>query len=115
MTSGSISPVGRTTCSTTCVDISSSYGARRGRHEHDLVDPLAELLEPQRPVVHRPRQPEAVLDERVLARPVALVLAVELRHGLVPLVEDDEEVLRGSSRAACTAARPRPDRRGACE
>ena len=40
------------------------------------------------------RQPEAVLDERVLAGAVALVLAVELRHGDVALVEDDEEVVR---------------------
>ena len=87
MTSGSIRPVGRTTCSTTWVDISRSYALGRGRHEHDLVHPLGELLEPQRPVVHRRRQPEAVLDQRVLARAVALELAVQLRDGDVRLVD----------------------------
>ena len=45
------------------------------------------------------RQPEAVLDEAVLAAAVALVLAVQLRHGLVALVDDEQEVVRGSSRA----------------
>jgi len=38
-------------------------------------------------------QPEAVVDERLLARAVALVHAAELRHGLVRLVEEDEEVV----------------------
>ena len=38
-----------------------------------------DLLEAQRPVVGRRRQPEAVLDELLLAAAVALVLAVELR------------------------------------
>ena len=54
-------------------------GARRRRHEHDLVDAFGELLEAQWPVVHRRRQTEAVLDQRVLARPVALELTVQLR------------------------------------
>ena len=34
-----------------------------------------------------------MLDERLLARPVALVLAVELRHRHVRLVEDDDVVV----------------------
>ena len=68
--------------------------ARRRRHEHDLVDALDELLEAQRTVVHRGRQPEPVLDERLLARPVALVHPVQLRHGDVRLVDEDQEVLR---------------------
>ena len=38
-------------------------------------------------------QPEAVLDEHVLAAAVALVLAVQLGHGLVALVDDDQEVV----------------------
>ena len=54
---------------------------RRGRHEHDLVHPLDELVEAQRPVVGGRRQAEPVVDEDLLAAPVALVLAVELRHG----------------------------------
>ena len=67
--------------------------ARRGRQEDHLADALDELLEAQRPVVGRRRQPEAVLDELLLAAAVALVLAVELGHRLVRLVEDDEEVV----------------------
>ena len=53
-----------------------------------------ELVEAQRPVVDRERQPEAVRDERLLARAVALVHAADLRDGLVRLVDDDEEVAR---------------------
>ena len=41
----------------------------------------------------RRRQPEAVLDEHVLAAAVALVLAVQLGHGHVALVDDEEEVV----------------------
>ena len=37
-------------------------------------------------------QAEAVVDERLLARAVALVHAADLRHGLVRLVYDDDEV-----------------------
>ena len=79
----------------------SPTGRRPGR-------PARELLEAQRPVVERGRQPEPVLDEGLLAGPVALVLAVQLRHGDVALVEHDEEVVgevveqgvRGLARAA---------------
>ncbi len=46
------------------------------------------------PVVERARQAEAVLDERLFARAVAAVHRLQLRHGLVRLVDDDEEVLR---------------------
>ena len=46
-----------------------------------LADPLDELLETQRPVVHGRGQPEAVLDQGLLAGPVAGVLAVQLGHG----------------------------------
>ena len=47
-------------------------GAGGGRQEHHLVDPLEDLLELQRPVVGRAREPEAVLDELLLAGAVAL-------------------------------------------
>ena len=53
-----------------------------------------ELLELERPVVERARQAEAVLDERLLARAVAAVHRADLRHRLVRLVEDEQEVLR---------------------
>ncbi len=66
-----------------------------GRREEDaLVDAFVELLEAERAVVERGGEPEAVLDERLLPRPVPLVLAVELGHGHVALVDDEEEVLR---------------------
>ena len=76
------------------VEWRSSYGARRRRHEHELRHLAEELVEAQRPVVERGRQPEAVLDERLLARAVALVHAADLRNGLVRLVDEDDEVGR---------------------
>ena len=48
-------------------------GAGRGREVHGLPDALDELVPSQRPVVHRARQPEAVLHQRALAAHVALV------------------------------------------
>ena len=68
-------------------------GRRRGRQEDALVDPLVELVEAQRPVVGGRRQPEAVVDQRLLARAVALVLPVELGDGDVRLVDDEQVVV----------------------
>ena len=68
--------------------------AGRRRDEDRLPDPLQELVEAQRPVVERRRQPEAEVDERLLARAVALVHAADLRHRLVRLVDEAEEVGR---------------------
>ena len=68
-------------------------GRRGGRQEDALVDALVELVEAQRPVVGGRRQPEAVVDERLLAGAVALVLAVQLRHGDVGLVDDEQVVV----------------------
>ena len=59
-----------------------------------LLHVLLELFELERPVVERARQAEAVLDERLLARAVAAVHRADLRHGLVRLVDDEQEVLR---------------------
>ena len=53
-----------------------------------------ELLELERAVVHRGRKAEAVVDEVLLARAVAVPHAVELRDGDVRLV-DEEEVVAG--------------------
>ncbi len=58
----------------------------------------------KRTVVGRRRQPEAVIDQRLLAAAVALVLAVQLGHGDVALVDDDEEVVGEVVEQACTAA-----------
>ncbi len=55
---------------------------------------LEELVEAQRPVVERRREAEAVVDERLLARAVALVHPADLRHRLVRLVDEDQHVLR---------------------
>ena len=62
--------------------------------EEQLRRPLEELVEAERPVVERRGQPEAVLDECLLARAVALVHAADLRHGLVRLVDERDEVVR---------------------
>ena len=55
---------------------------------------VQELLEGLRAVVERARQAEAVFDERLLARAVALVHAADLRDRLVGLVDEADEVLR---------------------
>ena len=68
-------------------------GAGRGRHEDALGHPLDELVEAQRAVVLGRGQAEAVLDQHVLAGAVAGVLAVQLGHGHVALVDDAEVVL----------------------
>ena len=110
MTSGSTRPVGPH-------DLLDHLGrllrARRApgvadRNTH-LVDPLDELLEPQRPVVGRRRQAEAVLDERApcgSGRPRTGRAAAGTAD--VGLVDDDAGSRRGSSRAACRAPRPAP-------
>ena len=67
--------------------------ARGGREVDRLADPVEELLPPQRPVVHRARQPEAVVDQVALAGHVALVHPADLGHGHVGLVDHEQEVL----------------------
>ena len=67
--------------------------ARRRRDEDHLVDLAEELVEAERAVVEGGREAEAVVDERLLARAVALVHPPELRHGLVRLVDVDDEVV----------------------
>ena len=68
--------------------------ARRRRDEDQLRHLLEELVEPERPVVERRREPEPVVDQRLLARAVALVHAADLRHRLMRLVDEDHEVVR---------------------
>ena len=101
------------TCSTRRARLAPLVGAGGGRDEHPLADPLPELVEAQRPVVHRRRQPEAVLDQGHLAAVVALVLALELGHGHVRLVDEQHEVVgevvdQGERRGAGVAAVDRP-------
>ena len=111
-TSGSTRPVGRMTCSTTWLDTLDLVGARGGRQEDDLADPLDELVEGEGPVVEGRGQPEAVLDQRLLARPVALVLPVDLGHRHVALVDHGQEVLGEEVEQGVRAAPPalRPSR-----
>src|SRR4029450_7505978 len=53
-----------------------------------------ELIERQRAIIEGGGQPESVLDERFLARPISVVHAADLRHRDVALVDDDQRVLR---------------------
>ncbi len=87
-------PVGRISCSATTARVAQLVRAGRRRDEHRLPDLCEELVEAQRPVVERRRQPEAEVDERLLARAVALVHATDLGHGLVRLVDEADEVGR---------------------
>ncbi|MBV6417344.1 MAG: hypothetical protein CMLOHMNK_02006 [Steroidobacteraceae bacterium] len=66
---------------------------RRGHEDHLRRDRLP-FLELERPVVERRRQPEAVFDQRFLARPVAPVHRAELRDGLVAFVDDEQRIIR---------------------
>ena len=66
-----------------------------------------ELLERLRAVVERARQAEAVVDQRLLARAVALVHAADLGHRLVGLVDEADEVVR---EVVDQAVRPRAGR-----
>ena len=92
-TSGSTSPVGRMICSAMLTLLASSNCARRGAHEDDLRHLGEELVDAQRAVVERARQAEAVVDQHVLARLVALVHAADLRQRHVRLVDEAEEVV----------------------
>ena len=83
---------------------------RRRRHVESLSDALEPLLELQRPVVEGRGEAEAVLDERLLAGPVAVVHGSHLRERLVALVDDRQVVGRevveeGRRRLSGSAAR----------
>ena len=67
---------------------------RRRRHVDHLADGLLELLERQRPVVERGRQPEPEVDQDLLSRPVVLVHADRLGNGHVRFVDDEQPVCR---------------------
>ncbi len=91
---GSISPVGRITCSanTPCTR-SISHGPGVALTMDGLRPEALPLLELQRPVVEAGRQPEAELRQDGLARMVAPLHAADLRHGDVALVDDQQRVL----------------------
>ena len=66
----------------------SSYGPGVAETIDGLVHPVLELLEGQRAVVQRARQPEPVLHQILLAGAVAVIHALELRHGLMAFVDE---------------------------
>ena len=66
-------------------------GAGRGRDIDRLADAAFPFLEPQRPVVQRAGQAEAVLDQRHFAVVVADVHAADLRHRNVRLVDEEQD------------------------
>src|SRR5262249_48717234 len=66
----------------------------RGRDINYLIYAFLELLEFQGTVVERRGQAEAVLDQVLFARAVAVPHAVQLRNGLVRLVDEHDEVAR---------------------
>ena len=66
---------------------------RRGRKDH-LVHVVLDLTEVERAVVHRGGQPEAEVDQRLLARHIAVVHAARLRHRDVRLVDHEQPVVR---------------------
>ena len=80
-------------CSATTFERVSSNAPWRRGHEHELLHLPEELVEAERAVVERGREPEAEVDERLLARAVALVHPAELRDGLVRLVDEAHEVV----------------------
>ena len=80
------------TCGTGGHATCRSNGPGRGRREQDRPGGAQELVEVQRPVVQGRGQPEPVLDQHQLARPVAVVHPAELRDGDVRLVDDGQEL-----------------------
>jgi hypothetical protein len=58
------------------------------------MGPGFELFEPEGAIVHRGRQPEAVIDQVLLARAVPMPHAMELRDGYVRLVNKYQVITR---------------------
>ncbi len=113
ITSGSMRPVGRTICSTTCVDISSSYGL--GVADMNTTWFTCSMNSSNRSgrlsIADGSRKPcstSVSLRDRSPSYWPCSCGTVDVR-----LVEHARGSRRGSSRAACTAAGPAPGRRGA--
>ena len=60
-----------------------------------MIHAVLEFFERERAIVERRRHAEAVIDEGLLARTVAVVHAAKLRNGLVRFV-DEEQIVRGN-------------------
>ena len=81
-------------------------GPGRGAHVDRLVDGGLELLERERPVVERRREPEPEVDQDLLAGPVVLVHAPRPGGSSCATRRRRAASRAGSSRAASTAASP---------
>jgi len=68
--------------------------AGRGRNIDHLANALFKLVEAQRPVVQGRGQAEAVINQGLLTRAIAVKHAADLRHPDVRLV-DDQQVIVG--------------------
>jgi hypothetical protein len=66
---------------------------RGGRHEDELAHARLPLVEAERAVVDRAGQAEAVFDQVLLARAVAAEHRLDLRDGLVRLVDEHQAVV----------------------
>ena len=66
--------------------------AGRCRDINDLIDPGKYLFELERPVVIGGREAEAIFDERLFARPVAVVHGVKLGKRLVRFVDEEDKI-----------------------
>src|SRR5215469_10804284 len=69
-------------------------GAGRGGNVDHLIHPVFEFFEGERAVVQRRGHAEAVVDQRLLARAVAVKHAAHLRHGLVRFIDEEQIILR---------------------
>ena len=67
---------------------------RRSRDVDHLVHAMFEFFKRERSVVEGRRQAEPVFDERFLARAIAVVHAMQLRHGLVRFVDEHQVIAR---------------------
>ena len=94
LTGGSISPVGRITCSTNTPPLSfNSQPLGVADTATDLRAHHVPFLEPQRTVVHAGGQAETVFGQRRLAAEVAAEHAADLRHGDVAFVGEHQRVV----------------------
>ena len=69
-------------------------GRGRGADADELADALLEFLKAQGAVVKRAGQAEAVGDQRLLARAVAVIHRANLRQGDMAFIDEDDVILR---------------------
>ena len=78
-------------------DAVSSFGlvrTGRGGQVYSLADPLGELVELERTVVHRAGQSETMFYQCPLAAHVPLIHPANLRDGHVGFINDEHKIFR---------------------